>query len=279
MKNFEKIEAYFNNELTVSEKEEFLREVELDADLKAEYNFQNDVINGIKDARKAELKAMLNNVQISSVGTTNTVLSKILAGGAVTLLIGSSIWYYNYSSQPAEKLPKNPIVDAAPILEDKSITDEQTNEIAESEVADKTTNDTSNPKVKIESKKDSPKLITPTIPSSDSEFEAQPIAEENLDIPNDITKATINLNSNVDVEIKVKKKYNFHYQYLKGKLFLYGSFEEGLFEIIELNKEDEIEMFLYFKSNYYSIDDTSGSIIPLKPIEDKNLKLKLEDLR
>ena len=93
MNNFEKIEAYFNNELSSSEKNEFLNEIESNSELKSEYNFQNDIINGIKEARKAELKAMLDKVPIDSTGTASTSLYKVFVGGAATILIGTSIWY------------------------------------------------------------------------------------------------------------------------------------------------------------------------------------------
>ena len=79
MENFEKVEAYFNNELNDSEKNDFLNEVESNAELKSEYNFQNEVINGIKEARKAELKAMLDKVPITTVSTATSGLYKILS--------------------------------------------------------------------------------------------------------------------------------------------------------------------------------------------------------
>ena len=60
---------------------------------------------------------------------------------------------------------------------------------------------------------------------------------------------------------------------------LFGNFEEGLFEVLELNKADENEVYLYYKGNYYHINDHSNSIVPLKPVTDKNLTLKLENLR
>ncbi len=279
MKNFEKVEAYFNNELNDSEKNDFLREVESNAELKSEYNFQNEVINGIKEARKAELKAMLDNVPIATVSSTaSTGLYKLLVGGAATLIIGTSMWYYFNSSSQSEITNKNTIVEIAPVnkadtkIENKEQEVKEANPIELTKEAPSTT-------IKEEAKNDSPKVITPNIPSSDNEFANQSLPEENLEIPNDISKAPINLNSKVDVEIKLKKKYSFHYQYLQGKLVLYGSFEEGLFEVLELNKEDEVEIYLYYKSNYYYIKDKSGSIIPLKPINDKNLKGKLERLR
>ena len=78
MENFEKVEAYFENRLGVDEKKGFLKEVESNPELKSEFEFQRQVIEGIKEVRKAELKTMLDNVPIASVGTSTSVLSKII---------------------------------------------------------------------------------------------------------------------------------------------------------------------------------------------------------
>ncbi len=274
MDNFEKVEAYFNNELNDSEKNDFLSEVESDANLKSEYNFQNEVINGIKEARKAELKAMLNNVPVASLSTASSSLHKILVGGATTLIIGSSFWYYFNSISANNEVKENIIVDVTPLntIENKpQIIIKESNPV---EIPD----EASTPSAKTSVKKEKFTVNTPTVPNSDNDFANQSLPEENLDIPNDISRATINLNSKVNVEIKLKKKYGFHYQYLNEKLVLYGSFEEGLFEVIELNTQNKTELYLYYKSNYYFIKDKSGSIVPLKPVINASDKLKLERL-
>jgi hypothetical protein len=75
MENFEKVEAYFENRLGENEKQDFLKEVESNPELKSEFEFQRQVIEGIKEVRKAELKTMLDNVPIASVGTSTSVLN------------------------------------------------------------------------------------------------------------------------------------------------------------------------------------------------------------
>ena len=114
MKNFEKLEAYFNNELNDSEKNDFLEEVGSNTELKSEYIFQKEVIDGIKEARKTELKAMLDNVPIASASTVDTGLIKLLVGGAATIIIGTSMWYYFNSSAPTNMVDKNTITEAIP---------------------------------------------------------------------------------------------------------------------------------------------------------------------
>lgn len=276
MENFEKVEAYFNNEFSDSEKNDFLKEVETNTELKSEYDFQNEVINGIKEARKAELKAMLDKVPISSVSTTTTGLYKILAGGAATLVVGTAMWYY-LNSTPEAELKNNEVVTTTPLNQEKTISDK----IIDESIA--TTSELEKSIVKKSSKavsqKNKPSVITPNVPVVEDEIANQSLPEENLEIPDDISKTTINISSKVNVEIKLKKKYSFHYQFTDGNLVLYGNFEEGLFEVLELNKGDRNEVYLFYKNNYYFIKDDSGSIVPLRPIMDINLKQKLERIR
>ena len=280
MNKIEKVEAYFNNELNSSDKSEFLNEMESDTELKSEYNFQNEIINGIKDARKAELKAMLNRVPITSVSTATTGLYKIFAGSVATILLGTASWYYFTTTEQVE------LSNQTEVVKDYTENKVAENNISKTEDLQKTTNTpileegAKESTEQVTERKEVPSAInTPVLPNSENDFESQSLPEENLEIPSDLSSASINLNSKVDVKIVMKKKYDFHYQFSHSKLVLYGEFEEGLFEVLELNKEDNVEVYLYYKSNFYYILNNTNSISPLKPVSDKNLKLKLEGLR
>ncbi len=277
MGNFEKVEAYFNNELSNSEKNDFLSEVASNTDLKSKFDFQKEVINGIKEARKAELKAMLNKVPVVSVGTTSSALYKILAGGVATILIGTSIWYYINDKNNTSTLQEINVISLNTVEPEKQIIKEEVN----------TSSLNSDEKVIAATemhntqalKSASPKIITPNLPTSEDVVENKALPEETLDIPEAINNGSINLSSKVNVKVKFKKKYVFHYQYSNKGITLYGHFEEGLFEILELNKEETRTLYLYYESNYYYINDNSSAIQPLKPVTDKKIKLKLEGLR
>ncbi len=278
MNNFEKVEAYFNNELSNSEKNDFLNDVETNTELKSEYDFQKDVIGGIKEVRKAELKAMLDKVPIAaSIGTASTYMYKILGGAAATILIGSSVWYYTNSSNELHIVPETKTEAISKVDEadkprlDKNI---EAKPIKKSQENNTSENTNSNNATSAR-----PQVITPNLPSSEEIVENEALPEENLEIPEAINNSSINLGSKINVEVKLKKKYNFHYLYSVRGLVLYGDFEEGLFEILELNKGENIELYLYYESNYYSIKDSSGKITPLRAVSDKNIKLKLEGLR
>lgn len=278
MKNFEKVEAYFNNELNDSEKSDFLSEVESNTELKSEYDFQNEVINGIKEARKVELKAMLDKVPIASIPAATSGLYKILIGGAASLIIGTSLWYYFNSASEVNMASETKVEEFSPIVEERDQFTETKQSVAKLDVEKSSKEETRPSSVKNKNTKNS-NINKPNVPTAQDDFVDNSLQDENLEIPSDISKVNINLASKVNVEIKVKKKYSFHYQYTQGNLILYGNFEDDLFEVLELNKEDQVEVYLYYESNYYYIKDKSGLITPLEAVANKNLKNKLERLR
>src|SRR5210317_27817 len=103
MTNKERIEAYFDDQLSTTEKESLLRDIDSNQSLKAEFEFQQEVIEGIQAYRKQELISRLNSVEIASVG--NSALIKILGLiGALTILTGGLYWYLttNELSQDAQ---------------------------------------------------------------------------------------------------------------------------------------------------------------------------------
>lgn len=278
MKNFEKVEAYFNNELNDSEKSDFLSEVESNTELKSEYDFQNEVINGIKEARKVELKAMLDKVPIASIPAATSGLYKILIGGAASLIIGTSLWYYFNSASEVNMASETKVEEFSPIVEESDQFTETKQSVPKLDVEKSSKEETRPSSVKNKNTKNS-NINKPNVPTTQDDFVDNSLQDENLEIPSDISKVNINLASKVNVEIKLKKKYSFHYQYTQGNLILYGNFEDDLFEVLELNKEDQVEVYLYYESNYYYIKDKSGLITPLEAVANKNLKNKLERLR
>ena len=284
MKHINKVAAYFDNELSEAEKQDFLKELEANPELKSEFEFQQQVVEGIQAARKAELKAMLDNVPVASVGTSSTsIIYKAILGGAATILVGTGIyWYYFSSNTPAESV-QEPVtieytdkeqvveIDNSDVnLEDNNIESQQN---AHSEADNKRSS-------KVENKPSgTPKVNMPEMPDTDDGFASKTLPEESLEVPKTVRNASVNLNSKIDVEVKMKKKYDFHYQFTSGKLVLYGDFDDSLFEVLELNVQDESTLYLFYKSNYYYLNDRSGEISELEAVKDEPLKEKLENLR
>ena len=74
------------------------------------------------------------------------------------------------------------------------------------------------------------------------------------------------------------KKHNFHYQFVQGKLMLYGPFDKSLYEILEIHGEGHA-VFLFYKENYYLLDEAQSNITLLQPIRDGQLLKKLKEYR
>jgi len=281
MKHINKVEAYFDNELSETEKQDFLKELESNSELKSEFDFQNEIINGIKEARKAELKAMLNKVPIAASNNSSAGLFKILASTTTILITGTALWYYfNYTpileNNNASKQQVITTLDNTPeLVPNNSI---QGNSSLKTEGIENTSTSDSNTSNKKANNTVAHKINMPDIPSADDEFTTITSSDDDLRIPANINQTSVKLNTKVDVEIKIKKKYNFHYQFTAGKLTLYGEFEGKPFEVLELNSTDNRDLYLLYNSNYYSITDKSGAIAPLLEVKDVLLKQKLKSL-
>lgn len=68
MSNSELIDDYLTNRLSEQDRKSFEQQMDSNPALKADVELQKEIINGLKAARAAELKAMLNKVPISSPG-------------------------------------------------------------------------------------------------------------------------------------------------------------------------------------------------------------------
>ncbi len=79
MDNFEKIAAYVEGELSAEESAQFEQAMEANPELLREVGFQKDIVQGIQDFRKAELKARLDQLQVGSVSSSAVAASSSTA--------------------------------------------------------------------------------------------------------------------------------------------------------------------------------------------------------
>lgn len=280
MSNFELIDDYLSNRLSEADRKTFEQQLQSDPALKADVEFQSQIIEGLKQARIAELKAMLNKVPVggSSIQLTPLRIAAGLVGTAV--LITAAYFYYRNNEQPLPKISTS-LEDSIKIAEDQKpepivATPEQTEEsiIKKEEVK---------PAVKkqesVKSEKPVPsktQVAKPTIDVID------PSADLNESTPSKGTELTAKpaiSPSKVDVDIdSTNKKYGFHYQFVKENVVLFGDFDKSLFEIIEINGEVH-SLFLYYKQNYYRLDETQTEVTPLQVVTDKALIQLLREYR
>lgn len=273
MTNFELIDGYLTGKLNEAAKAAFEQQLAADPTLKAEVDLQRQIVEGVRQARVAELKAMLNQVPVGgSASFTNWV-----AGIAAVAVVGAvTLWYVSEEADVTQKdeipaqvelaapAPQVPY-QAAPASPDS---EEPKKEEAKAE-----------PKTNV---KEKPKAI-----------EKNPVVQPKLDVvnPSDelnsdnrsdekgvATVGTQTDSKTLEVKIISDGRYNNHYQLDQGVLILYGDFEKTLYEIIEI-QSDEPLAFLYHQNRYYKLSGNSNAIQKLIAISDPQLISKLHELR
>jgi len=271
MKEYENIENYFDGNMTPEEMENFEELVSSNPELKAEFDFQKDIIDNIKEARKADLKAQLDLVSIPSAGTATGVVSKIISGAVIIGGIGYSVYYFNTMPPPEFDKQK----------EKELITQED--EINES-IGDQITSTDEPSQEPVESKVEqtnerqiqSPEPVAPDVIEEFSDEEEN----NDLEMPEaDLSTSVGSISTGVSIEINDDPEFNFHYKFEKNNLFLYGRFNDDIYEILENKDPVNGGLFLYFKEKFYRLDKTNQEIMPLEEITDQETNRRLEEIK
>lgn len=285
MSNFELIDDYLRNKLSEDDKKSFEAQLESDLSLKAEVEFQSQIVEGLKRARAAELKAMLNQVPVSGGASIQFTPLRIAAGiVGIAALVTAAYFYYKGDGSELPKIstsvedsvkqmegqpePKN---EQAPVIQP-----EQTNQETPETISQKTES-------KSEVKKETSLPISPKEATKPALEVLDPSDEVNETASN--PKATESISKPVistakfDVEVKAgTRKNGFHYQFSHGKVVLYGDFDKNLYEILEINGGKQL-IFLYYKDSFYPLDESKTEITPLQAVTDKNLIQLLKEYR
>lgn len=287
MNNFESIDDFLTNRLGAPEKAAFEKELETNTALKAEVGLQKLAIEGVKKARAAELKAMLNNLPLGTNISMEWSALKIAAGivGAGILIAGLTFYFKsnqalnptNFSSSIEDSLnqPDNTTnapeeTPSQPNQENISPAEEPKKEAAK-EKAEKKETEKKASNHSAEAVKPKIEMVDPTQELAENSTAEKNTAGENK-------KALVSVSYILVETDATNKKYGFHYQFSQGKLHLYGNFDKGLYEILEVNG-DSHTVFMYYKELYYLLDEKQLAITLLEPIKDKKLLSKLKEYR
>jgi hypothetical protein len=275
MTNFEMIDDYVGNRLSETERVEFEEAIKADPLLRAEVGKQNLIVDGIRKARATELKAMLNKVPIggasASLWSGWTTMRMAATLGAVTVISTGLYFYLKGSEAGVQHVPAAEVTVDSLMPDDNSLVPAVDDKVKETE--DK--KETVSPQVK----KTNPKKEVINSPK----MEVVDPSEEMLSDDKD-GETTTGPKSGISVStIKVErdsqsKQYSFHYQFWEGKLFLFGPFDEALYEILELHGENH-SLFLFFKDSFYLLDQSKEDVMALTPIQDRTLIRKLKEFR
>lgn len=295
-RDLELLDRYIANGLKGEEKAAFEQQLNADPELSREYSSQQSIAEGIRHARRVQLKAMLNNIPVPAPTGGEAVLAKTLAGLLVAGAIGAGVYLYlkpgketttaQQESAATETQPESVVTsDTAPATETSSTAPAAQHETATppapgEQAPAAATNKTARSKDTAATVPDASTMAKPNVTVFDpSEEGGNTAAHDDGSLRESSTEPK---SAKAEIEVRTdsnNKKYTFHYQFKEGKLYLYGSFEKNLYEIMEFFSDNKRTVFLFYKDSYYLLNEESDKIRPLTPISEPVLLKKLTDYR
>ncbi|MEM6736130.1 MAG: hypothetical protein AAGC64_08870 [Bacteroidota bacterium] len=255
----------------MNHKEAKLFEEELagDPSLQAESNFQREIITGLKDYRKAQLKADLDAIDLSPKWfepIQQSAFLKSLGGVALATLIGTGI-YLVVEPELANSENQNVVIDAPgefkvdidwkivpAVLSEKQMISETDNALVQSEKSMKEI-----PReledLDIDTINTKPFSLTFNAPSAKDVKDDEALKTSALDnlskkIVPDLDTEPINVNHENTKTLKIK------YKYYDGKLFLSGDFDKAPYEILEINSTNGRRIYVKYLEKFYEVGVT-----------------------
>lgn len=287
--NQESIDAYLTNKMSGEDKNLFENGLAKDPLIQNEINLQKDIIESLKQVRKAELKNRLNNIEIGR-GLNTAFNLKIAA--SIIILIGLLSGVYFLFNKKSDTIAIQKPLSNTKIIEVKN-NDNNTpqklssgNEIRlgnklkkqiylPSPIINNSTNS-------IQNNTETTDIVTLDIvsPQIKENFEEDFKVESNFVVPEgNVIKENENYKSDVELSIQPNGENNFHYQYYSNKLYLYCDFHSKPYELLEWNKRKTKQLYLYFNNSYYELKHNQTDIVPLTPINDKSLIKQLDSIK
>ena len=273
MTQFELIDDYLANRLTEQEKNAFEQKLDGDPELKDEVDFQRQVVKGVQQARVAELKTMMNNIPVSNSGWST---GQITAAAVSAAIVAAGLYFYMQNDVATTPLPDKQNQEVQVPTDNKPVEPAVTKdpeEKSESVAKDATPSK----QLKALGKKVIPTTVQK--PAINVVNPSDELKEAQDPVPVTVPERSEILPSKLEVTTESKdKKHAFHYQFSQGKLILFGPFDENLYEILEIHGEGHA-VFLFYKENYYLLDEKETHVTPLNYIRDAQLLKKLKEYR
>ena len=276
----DKIEAYLTGDLSEAERISVESAMSSDPSFKAEVDFQKDVIDGIKEFRKTQLKARLQNIEVSA-GNGNGTLFKYAASLFTAATLGAGILYFTSNTKSESPEVKSPELT---INENNTSSDISNSETTPSDLASKKDKDK---KKKSNSSQNESNNTNSNTPSNDLTKPVEPdfnMPTENVtktddfnsngvEVPNgDIAKGAVKSVKGIDeVKISDKNVKELSYQYFNNELFLYGDFNARPYELVEYNSNKSPRLFIKFDGAIYELKNNTTKQTPMKEVTDPAL--------
>lgn len=284
------LEAYFSGSMSETDRILFEGRVESDPMLKAEFDRQNDIVEGLRAHRAAELKTRLNNISVEPtlVGAImQSSMMKTLTYGIATLILATGGYVYYNSAETAiqyhiEELESineymlesqlNPVsLNSLDYRYDGSLEIQDYVEPVSIPVIEK-------PVVASANKSESIEFEVPQVNTGHEEsFNGMAVdlkAMDRIEHVSGITEV-----DKVNIQTITSRKYNFHYRMEDNRLFLYGKFSESPYEIIEISTPGNKKLFFHYQGDFYQLRKNAAEITPLSKIENRELIQELNALK
>lgn len=273
------IERYLSGQMSPDEISKFESLAEVNPELQQQLQFQSEIIDGIGNFRKAELKARLEGLDPTPAWWTIAQLTPIgqfIGGGILVTMLGvGGFWLADQGGEAVS----NPIEVTAPTeevfvwdfpeIESPSIEDLESIALEESDpIVDEK-------EVVIEEAEIfDPVVSVPNAGDVESERDFEP---EDLPTPEELNEEKP-VESAIDVEIIDSKAAKIKYRYYAGKLYLYGKFQDEPYQILEINSASGRRVYLFHKEIFYSIVP-SDKPLALDQVTDRQLIRELSILQ
>ncbi|HYG01090.1 MAG TPA: hypothetical protein VD927_01540 [Chryseosolibacter sp.] len=282
-RDLELLDDYLGNRLKGEEKTSFEQRLQADPELQGEMQLQQHMISGIRNARAAELKAMLNNIPLSGISQGGaSVAAKFAMGGLIAGAVITGVYFLS-KEEPKEVAPatEKQIPATSDSNQDATSSIEEETKKEPETIATESKPIVARPKAKqpVKDSQATTEVTQPQIEVFDPTEEAEGTGShvnQTESKPATTGKAEPSVTVSVD---KSHRDFGFHYQFKDEKLFLYGPFERNLYEIMEFFSDEKRTIFLYYKDSYYLLKEDGSEIKPLKEIADPILLRKLNESR
>jgi hypothetical protein len=287
MSNFELIDEYLTGRLQGEDKVTFENQMANDPALKSEVELQKQIVDAIRKTRAAELKTMLNNVPVGTTIQADFSILRMAAGLAGAGVLAASLYFYFKPEIHLEDASTDILKKTEQFQENNGKPNTgQTPEVGDSAASSGAKTETplpkaANPKVTPNTTEVKPKEVQkPALQLTDPSGELDASDNENSNpATQSVGKTPTITTSQVVVDVdSSNKKYGFHYQFVNEKLMLFGTFDKSLYEVIEIHGVDH-SLFLYYRDQYYLLDQLQHEITKLTPIKDTALLSKLKEFR
>lgn len=279
----EKIDDFHAGRMTPEQISSFENEIAKDPSLVSESNFQKEIVDGLKEYRKSQLKSRLDAIDVAPTWfefAQQSTLLKSFGGVAIATIIGAGVYLY---AEPSEENVSSEMVISAPVLQPTYIDWK----IRPAEIPDRPTSlklASANSVKRIETRNQDPvieesKEFVPTFEAPDAgKIEAEEVLETALldELPADT--GAEEAKDPIDVDTEITKSLDVRYKYYDGKLFLSGDFDRAPYEILEINSADGRRIYVKYINKYYRVEITDR-LSALPEVSDPSLIAELELLR